>query len=60
MGLALDEPKDGDVNYDVREIPVVVDPMALKIIKESGGVTIKSGPFGPVAELNSYQGRSCH
>jgi len=60
MGLALDEPKEEDINYEVRELPVIVDPVALKIIKESGGLTIRSGPFGPVAELDDYQGRKCH
>jgi hypothetical protein len=60
MGLALDEPKEEDVNYEASDVPVIVDPFALKIIKESGGVTIRSGPFGPVVELEDYQGRKCH
>jgi len=59
MGLALDEPRDGDETYDIDELRVVVDPFALKLIRESGGVNIKSGMFGPMAELQSKVGGSC-
>lgn len=59
MGLALDEPREGDESYKVEDIPVTVDPFALKIIKESGGIAIRSSVFGPMAELNSASGGSC-
>lgn len=51
MGLALDEPKDDDEHHTINEVPVVVDPFAMKIIKESGGLNIRSSMFGPTAEL---------
>ncbi|MCX5872916.1 MAG: hypothetical protein NTY51_06740 [Deltaproteobacteria bacterium] len=51
MGLALDEPKEGDEHYTVNELPIIVDPFAMKMIKESGGLKIKSSIFGPTAEL---------
>jgi hypothetical protein len=51
MGLALDEPREGDESYTVEELPLIVDPFALKIIRESGGIAIKHGIFGPMAEL---------
>jgi len=51
MGLALDEPKEGDELYTVNDLPVIVDPFAMKIIKESGGLNIRSSIFGPTAEL---------
>lgn len=51
MGLALDEPKEGDETYNYKEVPVIVDPFAAKIIKESGGINIKNSIFGPMAEL---------
>jgi hypothetical protein len=59
MGLALDEPRDGDQSYNVNEITLVVDPFALKIIQESGGISIKSSIFGPTAELENSQGGGC-
>jgi len=59
MGLALDEPKAGDETYRIDEIPLVVDPFALHIIKESGGLSIRSGMFGPMAELADGS-CSCH
>lgn len=59
MGLALDELRDGDETYDIDELRVIVDPFALKLIRESGGVHIKSGMFGPMAELQSRAAGSC-
>lgn len=59
MGLALDEPRDGDATYEINEVPLVVDPFALKVIKESGGINIKSGMFGPTVELQNCAGGSC-
>jgi hypothetical protein len=59
MGLALDEPRDGDEKYTVNELPLVVDPFALKLIKDSGGITIKSSVFGPMAELESSASGGC-
>lgn len=59
MGLALDEPRDGDENYQIDGLPVTVDPFALKLIKESGGVTIRSSIFGPMAELNTASCGDC-
>jgi hypothetical protein len=58
MGLALDEPREGDERYTVEEIPVTLDPFALKVVRESGGLTIRSSIFGPTAELNTAGG-SC-
>jgi hypothetical protein len=51
MGLALDEPKEGDERYDLESIAVIMDPFAAKIVKDSGGVAIRNGIFGPTAEL---------
>ncbi|MCL5122952.1 MAG: hypothetical protein M1511_00345 [Deltaproteobacteria bacterium] len=51
MGLALDESKEGDEHYTVSDLPIIVDPFAMKIIKESGGLNIRSSIFGPTAEL---------
>jgi hypothetical protein len=59
MGLALDEPREGDENYQINGLQVTVDPFALKVIRESGGITIRSSVFGPMAELNSAAGGSC-
>lgn len=59
MGLALDEPKEGDHNYSVEDLPLIVDPFALKIIEQSGGIVIKSGIFGPMAELNGQDRSAC-
>lgn len=59
MGLALDEPRDGDEKYTVNELPVVVDPFALKLIKDSGGITIRSSVFGPMAELEGRAAGGC-
>jgi len=56
MGLALDEPKDGDEKHQIGELTVVADPFAMKIIKESGGITIRTGIFGPTAELEGARG----
>lgn len=51
MGLALDEPKAGDETFNVDEIPIIMDPFAAKVVNESGGLTIRDTPFGPIAEL---------
>lgn len=59
MGLALDEPRDGDEAYDVDELRVIMDPFASKLVRESGGLQVKSGIFGPMAELESSAGKSC-
>jgi hypothetical protein len=59
MGLALDEPREGDEKYHVENLPVTVDPFALKVIREAGGIAIKSSIFGPMAELNGAGGESC-
>jgi hypothetical protein len=59
MGLALDEPREGDASYEINNLPLVVDPFALKLIRESGGISIKSGTFGPMAELENCAGGSC-
>ncbi len=59
MGLALDEPREGDASYEINNLPLVVDPFALKLIRESGGINIKSGTFGPMAELENSAGGSC-
>jgi len=59
MGLALDEPRDGDETYTLQDLRVVVDPFALRIIKDSGGIAIKSGIFGPAAELENTATGTC-
>lgn len=59
MGLALDEPRDGDETYQLEGLSVVVDPFAHKVIKDSGGLTIKNSVFGPVAELAGASAKSC-
>jgi hypothetical protein len=59
MGLALDEPREGDETYAVEDLKVTVDPFALKLIRESGGITIRSSVFGPTAELNGASGSAC-
>lgn len=56
MGLALDEPKDGDEKYEIGDLPFVIDPFASKIIKDSGGLTIKNSFFGPIVELANSTG----
>lgn len=59
MGLALDEPRDGDETYTLQDLRVVVDPFALRIIQDAGGIAIKSGIFGPMAELENASAGSC-
>jgi Fe-S cluster assembly iron-binding protein IscA len=56
MGLALDEPRDGDQTYQLDGLDVVIDPFALKIINDSGGLSIKNTLFGPSAELEGAVG----
>jgi hypothetical protein len=38
---------------------VVVDPFALRIIQDAGGIAIKSGIFGPMAELENAAPGAC-
>ncbi|MFH1113392.1 MAG: hypothetical protein V1792_05680 [Pseudomonadota bacterium] len=59
MGLALDEPRDGDETYQLEGLSLIIDPFAHKVIKDSGGLTIKHSLFGPVAELAGAGGCSC-
>lgn len=59
MGLALDEPREGDIQVPVDGIRVLMDPFTHKIITESGGLTIRSSIFGPTAELNASVKTSC-
>ncbi len=59
MGLALDEPRDGDETYTLQDLRIVVDPFALRIIKDAGGIAIKSGIFGPMAELENANTGTC-
>ncbi len=59
MGLALDEPKDGDETHQIDGLQIIADPFAMKLINESGGLTIKSSLFGPTAELNTPSGGGC-
>ena len=56
MGLALDEPRDGDETYKVDDLDVILDPFAMKVVKESGGANIKNSHFGPIVELKSAEG----
>jgi hypothetical protein len=58
MGLVLDEPRDGDESYQIDGVPMVLDPFAMKVVKDSGGLNIKNSMFGPMAELNGATG-SC-
>ena len=59
MGLALDEPRDGDERHEIDEILLLIDPFAMKVIKQFGGVSIRSTVFGPTAELQGAQAGSC-
>ena len=59
MGLALDEPRDGDETHNVDNISLIVDPFAMRVIKESGGLNIRSSVFGPTAELNGAAAGGC-
>ena len=59
MGLALDEPREGDETFQVDEVPVIMDPFAVKIVKESGGLTIRDTLFGPMAELAGAVAGGC-
>lgn len=59
MGLALDEPRDGDESFQVNEVPVIMDPFAAKVVKESGGLTIRDTLFGPMAELQGATAGGC-
>lgn len=59
MGLALDEPKDGDERYEIDDISLAIDPFAMRVIKQFGGLNIRSTMFGPTAELQGAQVGSC-
>jgi hypothetical protein len=59
MGLALDEPREGDETHQIDGLQIIADPFAMKLINESGGLTIKSSLFGPMAELNASGGGGC-
>jgi hypothetical protein len=59
LGLALDEPKEGDESYEVDELKVIMDPFAYKIVKDSGGVNITNSMFGPTVELANSGGSCC-
>jgi hypothetical protein len=59
MGLALDEPKEGDEQFDVDGLNVIIDPFAAKMIKDSGGLRIRSSIFGPMAELTGAAAGGC-
>ena len=61
MGLALDEPKEGDeIIYNVDGLSVIVDPYVKKLISDAGGLSITSGLFGPSSELNSAGKAACN
>ncbi|MEW6533646.1 MAG: hypothetical protein AB1473_22650 [Thermodesulfobacteriota bacterium] len=59
MGLALDEPKEGDEHYKVDGLEVVIDPFASKLVKDAGGLNITNSIFGPMAELRGVQAAGC-
>jgi hypothetical protein len=59
MGLALDEPNEGDEKFTVEEVPVVADPFAMQIVRQFGGIDIRSSIFGPVAELRGAEKSAC-
>lgn len=59
MGLALDEPREDDEHYKVDGISLIVDPFAMKVIKQSGGLAIRSSIFGPMAELQGASAAGC-
>jgi len=59
MGLALDEPKEGDERLDVDGLNVIIDPFAAKIIRDSGGLRIRNSMFGPMAELEGAVAGGC-
>lgn len=59
MGLALDEPRDGDESFRVDEVPVIMDPFAAQVVKEAGGLTIRDTLFGPMAELAGATAECC-
>jgi hypothetical protein len=59
MGLALDEPKEGDERFDVDGLNVIMDPFAAKVIKDSGGLRIRNSIFGPMAELEGAAAGGC-
>jgi hypothetical protein len=59
MGLALDEPKEGDEKHEIDGLTLIIDPFASKIIRDSGGLAITNSHFGPVAELNGAAAGGC-
>ena len=56
MGLALDEPRESDQSYTVDGLSIIIDPFAAKLVKDAGGLTIRSSLFGPQAELQGVTG----
>ena len=59
MGLALDEPREGDTTDEVDGLPIIMDPFAAKIVKESDGLSINYTFYGPVAELLGRAAGGC-
>jgi len=59
MGLALDEPREGDESHELDGLNVIIDPFAAKMVRDSGGVAIRNSLFGPMAELQSALGGGC-
>lgn len=59
MGLALDEPRDGDESHELDGLNVIIDPFAAKMVRDGGGVAIRNSLFGPMAELYSALGGGC-
>ncbi len=59
MGLALDEPREGDETHEMGDLAIIVDSFAMKLIREAGGLSIKSGVFGPMAELKGAADAGC-
>ena len=59
MGLALDEPKEGDEQFEVDGLNVIIDPFAAKMVRDSGGLRIRNSIFGPMAELEGAVQESC-
>lgn len=56
MGLALDEPREGDERYQVEDVPLIMDPFAHKLAEDFGGVNITNSMFGPTVELSNASG----
>ena len=59
MGLALDEPKEGDEQFEVDGLNVIIDPFAAKMVRDSGGLRIRNSIFGPMVELEAAVQEGC-